>query len=1153
MGHSLYRKQDLTSILKIFIFLAIVFGLVLYVAVSDADALTGYHLLAKDNCGVAGQQKNLLSGDSYSYPETAISVDMVDADAPERTVAFGQKVVFGYSGLAADAAYKLRVTYLSDSDDRVQKLVVGDKIIQSIELAKGKVFTHTVDVPANQYQDGQLKVSVLCRSGQNAVVSGIELWADKKTDVSAIVKPKVVFPEVVITPYTPLPTLGDGIFVKSLNGTWRFNPAPTDGFFQQANANGQGWANIQVPGQWVQQGFDVRKNTAAGYWRQFSLPGNWAGKRIKLRFDAVYSDATVWVNGRKAGTHMGGFTPFELDVTEFLKQGNNTLALSVRNDSLEDVLASGSKYAVHPLGGISRKVLLFAVPQNHVASAHIETTFDKDFDNAMLKISLVIANEGTENINTAKVTLKLKGPDKKTVRIKPNSNKLSSTKAGSQLAHKIELPISSPMKWDCEHPNLYTLVISFSDGRGESHTIRKQIGFRQIDIRGNQIYVNGRPIKLRGICRHEAHPLIGRSLTDEQWRKDAELFREANVNFIRTSHYPPAEEFIEYCDRLGLFVESEAPFCWVDEVWIKDGRYKDIKFFAPLARANLEMVEFYRDHPSVIIWSLANESCWSSNFAEVLKVVEAADPTRPTVFHNQSWGKHDTGNQTKIVNHHYPGPSGPAKAATLSRPLLFGEYCHLNGYNRHELITDPGLRDEWGRGFASMWNKMYATKGCLGGAIWSAVDDTFHLPSGKTVGYGAWGPVDGWRRMKPEYWHVKKVYSPVRIFNKFVPIPNAGDPLKIQIENRHDFTNINELRIEWSIDGRQGKVTADIPPRSTGHIRIKPGTTKLKKGEKLSLNFFSPQGFLIDTYQLSIGQPKNIATPLPAKSADAVSYEKTDEATVIKCGSFVCAVDAKTGLITQAGHKGYMVPVAGPNLMILPLNKDGGGQLTSESPNFAPYTDTCTEWQADKVQVAKKDGEVVVTVSGRYKQASGTYTIKVDRSGMLTVDYHFTVKQKWVNPRQTGIVFNLPADYDTLSWNRKSQWTVYPDDHIGRPVGTAKAFVGVSNSGIAGPRIKPNVAWYHDTSEQGTNDFRSTKMNIYDASLTNSSNKGLSVVSDGTQDFRAWLDGDHIRMLIADYSNAGAETFFKSHAKLEYRPLKKGSVVKGSVKLLVID
>ena len=287
----------------------------------------------------------------------------------------------------------------------------------------------------------------------------------------------------------------------------------------------------------------------------------------------------------------------------------------------------------------------------------------------------------------------------------------------------------------------------------------------------------------------------------------------------------------------------------------------------------------------------------------------------------------------------------------------------------------------------------------------------------------------------------------------------------------------------------------------------------------------------------------------------AVSFEKTDEAIVIKRSDFVCVIDAKTGLITQAGHKGNVIPIAGPSLMILPLNKDGGAQMTGASQSFAPYTGTCTEWQADKVRVAGENGDVAVTVSGKYKQASGTYTIKVNRSGMLTVDYHFTVEQKSVNPRQTGIVFNLPTDYDTLSWNRKSQWTVYPDDHIGRPVGTAKAFVGVGNSGPAGPRIKPNVAWYHDTNELGTNDFRSTKMNIYNASLTNSSKKGLSVVSvsNGTHSLRAWIEGDHVCMLIANYSNAGAEKFFKKHAESEYRPLKKGSVVEGSVNLLVID
>jgi hypothetical protein len=145
-------------------------------------------------------------------------------------------------------------------------------------------------------------------------------------------------------------------------------------------------------------------------------------------------------------------------------------------------------------------------------------------------------------------------------------------------------------------------------------------------------------------------------------------------------------------------------------------------------------------------------------------MAEAIDPGRPRTFHDQAYGGYNNrgSEEIPVANYHYPGPQGPDLAVSLRlpRPLLYGEYCHLNCYNRTELAADPGLRDEYGRGFARMWEKVFGSAEVIGGAIWSGIDDVFLLPSGRTTGYGEWGPIDGWRREKPEYWHIKKSYSP---------------------------------------------------------------------------------------------------------------------------------------------------------------------------------------------------------------------------------------------------------------------------------------------------------------------------------------------------------------------------------------------------------
>jgi hypothetical protein len=197
------------------------------------------------------------------------------------------------------------------------------------------------------------------------------------------------------------------------------------------------------------------------------------------------------------------------------------------------------------------------------------------------------------------------------------------------------------------------------------------------------VYVNGKPIKLRGVTRHEVNPLRGRSLTPDDWKRDAQLFRAANVNYIRTSHYPPAEEFIEWCDELGLFVEEEAPVCWVgrgaNAMWSARSPY-DPANLAYLQQAVLEMIQRDRSHPSVILWSLANESAWGPLWRQVNGAAALADPTRPRAFHDQAWGGYNNFGSTEmpIANFHYPEPPGPAEgffrnhASFDDRPLKPG-------------------------------------------------------------------------------------------------------------------------------------------------------------------------------------------------------------------------------------------------------------------------------------------------------------------------------------------------------------------------------------------------------------------------------------------------------------------------------------------------
>ena len=424
--------------------------------------------------------------------------------------------------------------------------------------------------------------------------------------------------------------------------------------------------------------------------------------------------------------------------------------------------------------------------------------------------------------------------------------------------------------------------------------IEKRFGFREIRIQGNRLLVNGKAVKLRGVCRHEMHPLTGRVMNPALERKDVELYRDANCNFIRTSHYPPCEELLEVCDELGMFVEVEAPVCWIghhaNENW-KVLNYRDPKYYPYVLQANMEMIQFYRNHPSIIFWSMANESYWNKEFAQVEVYMEKADPTRPFTFHDQAYGGfNNQGSTAPIANIHYPGPNGYKVAAKSDRPMTYGEYCHLNVYNRSELVTDPGIRSDWALALAPTWDNMYKTPGVLGGSIWSGIDDIFQMPNGDAVGYGPWGPIDGWRRPKPEYWDMKKIYSPVRVTTGAL---SPANELVIDLENRYTYTNLDELRITWTYGEEKGTAFADLEPGEKGQLRIR--LAHPEKANELYLSFADPRGFTADEYLIPVGrQVQNELQALPTASTRL--KEKKDRY-VVTGKDFSCEISRVSGQI----------------------------------------------------------------------------------------------------------------------------------------------------------------------------------------------------------------------------------------------------------------
>lgn len=950
--------------------------------------------------------------------------------------------------------------------------------------------------------------------------SGIT-FAQNSDSLRLVIK-AMTFEVPVLSPI-PVSVIGVKVPAISLNGTWRFN---------SGNKELGHTENIEVPGEWEMQGFKVAKGSSATYRRTFTLPNDWQGNRVKIRFDGISSHAIVKVNGKITGTHEGSFVAFEFDITDAVKPGNNNLEVEVQCETISDMLACTSQYAAHPVGGILRKVTLFVLPAISICDFSWKVKFDSQYRDASLIINSKVAFNGTSG-TTAEMKFALQDPNGRSVQLNKNAFKVQINKVISEVSST--LLISSPEKWDPEHPGLYRLTTSLIVDGKVLQTNSQKIGFRQIELRGNQFFVNNHPIKLRGVNRHEVHPLRGRSLTPELCRRDVELFRAGNCNYIRTSHYPPSEEFLQACDEMGMFVESEASLCWIDHgaspVW-KLWNYLDTKYLQYMVRANLENVLSGQSHPCVIIWSLGNESRWSPLWERVNAEVKTLDTSRPTSFHDQCWGDYNNAKSTAdIANYHYPGLNGPRECEKeKTRPTLFGEYMHVQCYARRELETDPSVRsDAWANTLNQMVDSVYYYPSCMGGAIWSGVDDIFHLSKDKICGYGPWGPIDGWRREKPEYIGMKKSYSPVIITNlQTAKVINGS--LKLEVENRYNFMNLNELNIVFKIGNKTFPVKADIPPMSKGIINL--DLSGFKYVENLLISFSDPRGFTCADELIQIDP----ATTIPVSQAKVrITLDEDANAWIIKSGKNIFTISKANRSLGCTTSAGDTIITNGGDLMLIPFNNDDGGATNVSGSNYTQDIRPLEYKSADNYRIKSviplqnRDGSVQINIAGVVEnKLEGTQNYLFNIEGTVDISYDYTALTDFTNKnllRQFGLLFTLPRSFDLLSWERKGLWTTYPDNDINRLTGFAKA-LPLDSKYVETPREIPTGDWKDNTNKLGTNDFRSTKDHILRSSLKNDKNVEINIQSDGTQSARSWVDGDKIRFLVAGLNGPGSCGFF---------------------------
>ncbi|HEY3757499.1 MAG TPA: glycoside hydrolase family 2 TIM barrel-domain containing protein [Opitutaceae bacterium] len=857
----------------------------------------------------------------------------------------------------------------------------------------------------------------------------------------------------------PEPALVAGLpsFTVSLDGNWQRTPTPSARFWEE-KASDRSWTDVAVPFTRFRGGSFQRALEPYAYRREFAVPASFAGHRIILRFENVTGTARLWVNGRFIRQHFGSCLEWTSDITDAVTPGARTrvdLLVDDRPEGLQRFIISG---------GLLGPVTAFAVPATHLTRFQAEPGFNSRFADVTLFLHLRVSLAAA---GTATIRLRLKDPNGTSVPISPDS--VTFNLAAQEK--EIRIPVSAPQKWEAEHPRLYTLIAAVQDASGQpTEALERKIGFRQIDVVGNRMLINGREVKLRG--------LWGNS--------DVAEIKQLNVNHTRQKYVRPG--FLDDADRLGLYVLDEVP---VD--FAKYGVETDPQFAAQWLELISQLMERDRNHPSVIMWGLGNESFDGPNVLNTFHFVQTEDRHRPTLF---SWANRvpvDRELPYSVYSVHYPNLNAPnlnlgaynvalwhspslipLRQPVPVLPVLQDEYAHVP-LKESLLLRDPNVRNFWGESIQRFWEKMVATPGALGG-------DQFGI--GLWLGRGN-GPGT------PEHYLLREAYSPIRIDNAPLANPGRGQPLPISVKNWYDFTNLNELAVAWACGADHGKIAGpDVPAHQAGFLQLP--ARDWKDGDVVSLVFVDPSGQVPNEFRLTI----NPTPPrLPTPQGPAPTLSQTPGQFVVAGPHFQVVFDRYRGLMQEASHYGQTLIVDGPFLDLA-----GSGLAWSE-------------WRCDSMDAHLEGGEAVIDIRGNYAVFLAHFQVRIDGTGLITTRYWIDhvpgspappIFSPWNETSvggysEVGVSYMLPKSADRLSWRRRALWSTYPADHIGRPVGLARRE----------PPSAPSSHWAEreDPAGAGTNDWRAMKEHIESASVwTAGSSAALTALSDGRDAVRLAVD-----------------------------------------------
>lgn len=919
-----------------------------------------------------------------------------------------------------------------------------------------------------------------------------------------------------------------------LDGTWKFRwtPVPDERIveFYQTDFNDKDWVGFPVPANWEVNGYGTpiyvsagypfkidpprvmgepkvdyttykERNPVGQYRRSFQLPAGWEARgQTFLRFEGVMSAFYVWINGERVGYSQGSMEPSEFNITNYLHAGENQIALEVYRYSDGSYLEDQDFWR---FGGIHRSIHLLHTPDIRIRDYAVRTLpVSTDYQDFILQIDpqFSVYRGMTGKGTTLQGVLKdasgreiatLKGDVEDILDLEHKAGRMNEwyPQRGPRKLGRMSATIKSPKRWTAETPYLYKLHLTLLTAEGEViEQVEQSVGFRSVEIRNGQLLVNGAPVRFRGVNRHEHDPRTARIMSEERMLQDILLMKQANINAVRTSHYPNVSRWYELCDSLGLYVMDEAD---IEEHGLRGTLASTPDWHAAFLDRAVRMAERDKNHPSIVMWSMGNESGYGPNFAAISAWLHDFDPTRPVHYEGaQGAGGEPDPKTVDVISRFYtrvkqeylnPGIAEGedkeraenarwerlleiAERTNDNRPVMTSEYAHSMG-------------NALGN-FKEYWDEIYSNPRMLGGFIWDWVDQGIYktLPDGRImVAYGGDfgdkpnlkafcfnGLLMSDRETTPKYWEVKKVYSPVEL---------RVESGELRVTNRNHHTDLSQYRCLWtlSIDGKQkdqGEITLpEVAPGESETIPLPVSIADMKASAKatsdlrLTISFilkrdalWAKAGHEVAWEQFCIQEGALLSSKLENRGRLKVRADE-EHLSISGSGFSIQWEKNATGSLTSLTYHGKEMLAHPADFPLQPVTQAFRAP-TDNDKSFGNWL--AKDWslhQMDNPRISldsfkhevREDGAVIVRVQTRNRYKEGMivtkflYTILSDG----TIDLKTTFQPQGILPElpRLGIAFCLSSDYNTFIWQGRGPQDNYPDRKTSAAVGLWKGSV----------------------------------------------------------------------------------------------------------------